>query len=275
MNLCNLSSEISLSDSGIWVVKGHRDFGYLKDDATNWIEIEDASFWYRHRAKVFASIVRRYHQAGFIFEVGAGNGAVSMVLQNAGFDVVAMEPTLACAQNARNRGVRNVICASLDNVGIPDGSLANVGLFDVLEHIDDHDEFMAQLRNLMRNHGLIFIAVPAYDWLWSTEDEYAGHRRRYTLSHLRRLVERSGFRVEFGSYYFRPLVAPVLMLRTIPSLIRLRRTRTAQGSVREHCLGTGLVSTVLDAMLAKEAATLEGGGRYSFGASLLLVARAE
>jgi len=269
-----MTSSIEMGEGGIWQAKGHKDLGFLEHDETNWLQIEDASFWYRHRAKVFISAVSRYHCSGPFFEIGAGNGAVSIELQRSGFDVVAIEPTRWCALNAKARGVRNVICATLENVHLKPGTLENVGIFDVLEHIDDDAAYLLEMRRMMPKGGMLFCAVPAYSWLWSAEDQYAGHRRRYTLQRLSEIAKQAGFDVEYSTYFFRPLIAPIFVLRTLPTLLRIRSNRSAASSAREHSLGTGNISAILEFLLEKELSTLIRGGHLGFGASCMIVAKA-
>ena len=64
--------------------------------------------------------------------------------------------------------------------------------------------------------GRFYCAVPAYNWLSSLEDTAAGHVRRYRLGELRRKVTAAGFTIEHATYYFAPLVIPILVLRAMP-----------------------------------------------------------
>lgn len=114
------------------VCQGTQDFAYLKNDDTDWASLQNVSFWFRHRERLFVEVVRRYPPTGLIYEVGAGDGSVSRALQNAGHDIVAIEPTVGRAKAAKRQGVRNVVCATIENAGFDDGQFSNVGLFDVL-----------------------------------------------------------------------------------------------------------------------------------------------
>ena len=66
------------------------------------------------------------------------------------------------------------------------------------------------------------MTVPAYQWLWSDDDELSEHRRRYTVSGLRRVAARAGFTVEYATYMFWPLPPPIALLRALPSRLGLR-----------------------------------------------------
>ena len=60
----------------------------------------------------------------------------------------------------------------------------------------------------------LLITVPAYQSLFSSHDSFLGHYRRYSNGSLRRLIERSGFKVLDIGYFFGSLL-PVRILQVI------------------------------------------------------------
>jgi hypothetical protein len=70
------------------------------------------------------------------------------------------------------------------------------------------------------------------------------------------------------------LLLPILLLRTIPSALRLRTSRTADLTRKEHTLPKGLMGYFLKALLEREVQHVRQGKRRRVGASCLLVARA-
>jgi len=57
--------------------------------------------------------------------------------QDAGLEVVLVEPGSAGAANARRRGIRHVVCAALEDAGFIPASLPAISLFDVVEHMKE------------------------------------------------------------------------------------------------------------------------------------------
>ena len=98
---------------------------------------------------------------------------------------------------------------------MPPGCAASVGLFDVLEHIEDEAVALNLIHSLLEPSGRLFLTVPAYQFLYSSEDREAGHFRRYTIPRLHRVLANSNFRIEFSSYIFTPLPPLVFLSRTI------------------------------------------------------------
>ena len=107
-----------------------------KDGNQSCYQIEDEKFWFQHRNNIIAESVKKYNKEN-VFDVGGGNGFVSKRLQDDGLDAYLIEPGVDGSKNAKNRGVNNVICSTIQDIGIDKKSVYSIGLFDVLEHIKE------------------------------------------------------------------------------------------------------------------------------------------
>lgn len=276
-DIASISSGLRLGEDGIWRDAGHDAVSYPSDGNAACFGIEDRSFWFRHRNECIATVVRNFPPAAgeAIFDIGGGNGYVAAGLMHAGFDVVLVEPGPSGAANARKRGVKDVICATTGTAKFRSNSLGAIGLFDVVEHIDDDAAFLGSMRALMKTGSPLYATVPAYASLWSDEDEHAGHFRRYTAGSFCEVLRAAGFAVEFSSYIFRPLPLPIFLVRALP--YRLRGARPP-GAAREeggdHRVQGGLATRVLESVLRTEIANLANRQPMRFGGSCLVAARA-
>ena len=233
--------------------------------------VEDDSWWFAHRNRVLVEVMRRFPPAQPFYDVGGGNGVVAAALREAGIAAVVVEPGEAGARRARQRGLQ-AIHATLDSAGIGAGSAGSIGMFDVLEHIENADAFLNQARLLLRPGGRIFLTVPAYGALWSAEDEYAHHYRRYTASSLRGALERAGFVVELSTYMFALLPLPILFFRSLPYRLGRPRAFTADAVAKDHG-GNGPGASLLGRLLDAELSIFRAWGSLPFGASVLGVAK--
>src|SRR5271170_4405432 len=145
MNVQDMAANLELGEHGIWFSKGQSNVSYPAAGNEACFEIEDHSFWFRHRNRCIATVVRGFPPAGALFDLGGGNGFVSLCLQKAGWQSVVVEPGSVGAINARKRGLENVICATLEDADFRAHSLPAAGLFDVLEHIDGDGQFLRVL----------------------------------------------------------------------------------------------------------------------------------
>jgi hypothetical protein len=117
--------------------------------------------------------------------------------------------------------------------------------------------------------------VPAFGFLWSDEDVYACHERRYTKATLTRQLERAGFEIEYVSYYFRALLLPILLLRTLPYRLTSWRKKPGQAQTMDQTEHNpqGLGQRIVARLLERELREIGRGERLAFGSSLVAVAR--
>lgn len=87
-------------------------------------------------------------------------------------------------------------------------------LMDVLEHVDDDVGLLKETTERLSPDGRVLLTVPAFDFLWSSHDEFLGHVRRYTLASALDLVARSGLIVE-RSHYLYGLVFPAALVQRL------------------------------------------------------------
>jgi len=254
------------------IAEAHR-ISYPEHGNAACAQVEDSSFWFRHRNRVILDQLERFPPGGPLWDIGGGNGFVSMAMQNAGHDVVLVEPGESGCRSASARGVRRVLCGTLEEQTPRPGSIAAAGLFDVLEHIQDDLGFLENLANALRPDGRVFLTVPAFNTLWSAEDDHAGHFRRYTVRTLSKVLDEAGFAVEFASPFFWPLTLPLFALRTIPSKLGLRTRVKVDTTAKEHTAPAGLFGNMFARMLDRERSWLKQGKRLNFGTSLIVVAR--
>ena len=245
---------------------------HYPDTGNDWSSaVEDRSFWFHHRNQFLLEVMRRYPPATPLYDVGGGNGVVAAALRDAGIPAIVVEPGEAGARRAKERGLK-AICATLDNAGLAPGSAPSIGLFDVIEHIEDAVGFLKAARRFLQPGGRVYVAVPAHEPLWSAEDDYAHHFRRYTRRRLRRELAAAGFEVEYTTYMFALLPLPILLMRTIPYRLGLARPFTAQGVQSDHAIG-GTARALVDGLLELELAILRTFGGLPFGASVVAVAK--
>jgi SAM-dependent methyltransferase len=179
-------------------------------------------FWLDARADAVGQLLREA-SIGKIWEVGAGSGAMAKRLPRYGVEVVSVEPLPEGALEIAHLG-SEVFCGTLQDLALPSGSLPAVGLFDVLEHIEDPLPLLDEVARVLVPGGTLVVTVPAYQWLWSAEDEALGHFRRYSAKTLDALLVRSQFSVLSMRYCFASLVPAAALLRALPYHLGRRRT---------------------------------------------------
>jgi SAM-dependent methyltransferase len=234
--------------------------------------VEDDSWWFAHRNQFLLEVMRRFPPEPPLHDVGGGNGVVAAALRDAGIRAIVVEPGEAGARRARERGLES-INVTLEGASLPPASVGSIGLFDVLEHIEDADAFLGRTHALLRSGGRLYLTVPAYQTLWSAEDDYARHFRRYTAADLRQALARAGFEVELVTYMFAFLPLPIFLLRSLPYRFGRPRPFTPNAVRQDHDARGRLGSGALKGLLSAEMFALRSLGRLPFGGSVVAVAR--
>lgn len=277
IDLTTISPSLEQTAEGVWCCRSRSPISYPEWGNEACFQVEDSSFWFCHRNACILEAVRQYPPSGPLFDVGGGNGFVAKTMQDAGFEVVLVEPGAVGARNARRRGIQYVVRATLEDAGFPPDSLPAISLFDVVEHMEDDHKFLETIRFHLSANGRVYLTVPAYQALWSLEDIVAGHHRRYSSRAIRRLLVEAGFAVEFLTGFFQFLPPAIFALRVVPFRLGLAISSEADevgSKIRwQHEIKSGWISGPLNWMQQREIARIRRRRQARFGASWLVVAR--
>lgn len=100
-------------------------------------------------------------QTGTLLDVGAGTGAFSHTMQQAGWQLTGLEPDAAARQHAQNR--YGLQLQSPDQLWtLAPAQFDVITLWHVLEHVHDLHGYMERFHSLLKPGGRLIIAVPNY-----------------------------------------------------------------------------------------------------------------
>ena len=272
LNLTSITTNLEQRADGIWYACNQSPIDYPEEGNAFCFRVEEGSFWFNHRNSFILEALRRLPPGQPLFDIGGGNGFVAKASCEAGIETVLVDPGIEGILNARKRGINQLVCAALHDAGFLPGSLPAVGMFDVLDHIPDDLAFLKEIHSLLAPVGRLYLTVPAYQALWSIEDDFAQHYRRYRLNGLVERLQQSGFTVEFATYIFITLPLPILLFRTLPSKLGRRRHGDLEKIESELKPGSAGANSLLDFFLKLELHLLRRLNRLPFGGSCLVVA---
>ena len=271
MQIESASTELTRNAEGIFVAPSFQNVSYPEGGHEQCFQVEDHSFWFKHRNACIAAMVARHGHDGALLDIGGGNGFVAKELATRGHDVVLLEPGYQGALNAHQvRGLNSVVCATVEDARFAPGTFGAIGMFDVIEHIDNDRSFLSHVVPLLKPGGRLYLTVPCHGWLWSQADVDAGHFRRHTQKSLHALLDGT-FEIDYLSYFFGPLVLPQLILRALPYRLGMRRNGIFSTST-EHGTDNGLMTRLMSKLLEGEVAKVANGQRMPIGASCLVAA---
>lgn len=257
---------------GIYYSKNISKISYPEDGNMGCFQLEDSSYWFNHRNNSIIELVKKFSENQDFFDIGGGNGYFVSMLEKQGYNAVLVEPGLQGCLNAKKRNVTTIINSTLSDAGFEKESIVNIGLFDVIEHIEDHENFIKENYSYLKKGGKVFITVPAFQTLFSEEDVYAGHYRRYTLKTMTELLEKTGFKIKYKTYFFTFIPIPLFLLNSIPFRLGIMKKHNDKDYAKRHKVSNGLISKILNMFLNYEIQKLKKLKKMYIGSSCLFVA---
>jgi len=243
--------------------------GYKPDFFAELAKIEANNFWFTSRNLLITWAFKRYFaEAKNFFEIGCGTGFVLSCIKET-FPTLSLYGSDIYAEGLHyaKKRLGNIEFFQMDAREVPfENEFDTIGLFDLLEHIDDDELVLSQIYKALRNDGGVMLTVPQHTFLWSQIDEEACHLRRYNRQKLKSKVERAGFKtVDIISFV--SLLLPIMMV----SRLRKKSLNKKLSVLSELKLDT-LTNAMLKRLMDAERLLIRFGVRPPLGGSLLLVA---
>ena len=152
-----------------------------------------------------------------LLDVGAGSGVFSKMLTDEGraAKAVCVDPNYDEEFIGKRRTDKMDFVRSVDVV---DAEM--ILMIDVIEHVDDDVALIREYADRAAPGTRFLISVPAFQFLWSSHDEFLEHRRRYTLARLRQSVAAAGLAPLEMRYFFGLLFPAAAVIRVTGNLFR-------------------------------------------------------
>lgn len=246
----------------------HRAGGFRPDYFEELACLEAGNFWFCARNRIISwALLKHFPGARSFFEVGCGTGFVLSGLSTSvpSIDLFGSElfaEGLAFA--ARRVPSARLVQMDARRIALI-GAVDVVGAFDVLEHIPEDEQALHQMFEAVRPGGGVIVTVPQHQFLWSRQDEYAQHVRRYSARELRAKIEAAGFSLLRMTSF----VSALLPLMVVA---RWKKTGSNDFDPLDELKIDRRINSVLEQVLALELALIRMGINFPAGGSLLAVA---
>jgi SAM-dependent methyltransferase len=206
--------------------------------------IDEGHWWYRARRRIVSDVITRFvapPAGAHIAEIGCGTGSNLPVLEKFG-TLIGVEPDAPAREWAAKRSNATIMEGRLPS-GLPlaDASLDLAVMLDVLEHVDDDVAALKAVASKLKPGARFLLTVPALPILWSPHDEEHHHKRRYTASSLRAVLNKAGMKIEMMSYFNTLLFPMIAGIRWLKNLTGDKSVDTGMPQRRaraDFCAGT-------------------------------------
>lgn len=265
-----------ISQEGVRIAPTSDAGGYDPAFFEQLARIEDQHFWFRARNYLILGLARRVASSlkpcNLVLEVGCGTGNVLRALEAGCPDctVVGLELRFEGLVHARSRSRAFLIQADIRNSPFSK-QFDLVGMFDVIEHIDQDQDTLQLIHDALRPGGKLLLTIPAHQSLWSYFDEAARHCRRYSATDILQKLENAGFEVEILTQFMACIFPIVWVYRKLNQ--PRTGTKSAQARASDEFRIVPVANRILAGLLHLEAKWICRGHSLPIGTSLVVVAR--
>lgn len=103
-------------------------------------------------------ITSEQKQKGKLLDIGSGTGDFLVEAKNQGWEILGFEPNV----DAKNLAINKGVTFTEDIFELPENSFDVVTMWHVLEHVPNLEEYITNLKRIVKPNGTIIIAVPNY-----------------------------------------------------------------------------------------------------------------
>ncbi len=238
-------------------------------------DLERQHWWFVAREKIISNYLKKIiddkilnHPELKILNVGCGPGRSSQYLSSFG-EVTSIEYDKDCCEFASERTGLQIINGSITELPFQDEMFDLVCAFDVIEHVENDQLAVSEMKRVAKKEGVIFITVPTFMSLWSHHDVINHHFRRYKLSQIEKLfeIQKNGNEI-FSSYFNFFLFPGIYLIRIISNFLKFGKNRPGSGSDFE-AFKPGFLNNVLFNVMYFESKFINKNIKLPFGVSLL------
>lgn len=264
-----------LDNNNIYVSSSKIDVSYPEEGNDTSYIAEETGMWFSQRNDLISFLLHKFPFKNDFIDIGGGNGfQVKRIKEEfPNRKVILCEPGYNGCLNANRRGCEIIYNTSFQDFPFSEYIIGGVGLFDVIEHIEDDVKFLNDLFYKIPVKSKIYINVPSFKFLWSEVDEVAGHYRRYNEEDVKRILENTDFKLIDKGYYFSFYVLPMFLLRVVPYFFGVKKGKKKifEEEVANHKGKAGIVNSYISWRHKRNLNRLKAGKKNLFGTSMYIV----
>ena len=201
-----------------------------------------------YRRSNLVTLVQDYVRGPRVLDMRCLTGHLTVALALKGYNVTGLDgyPPAVDMTNelAKNRGLSETVAQHWNLAGLVErfgpNEFDTVLCVDLLHHVEDDRKLLAEVAQVLKPGGRLFLSAPAFPFLLGERDKSMGHLRRYQKSTLCAMLQSHGFEIQSVRYWNFTGLLPYFVLEKVmrkglPDKIRYAQSRTA-GSLPNRVL---------------------------------------
>lgn len=163
---------------------------------------EQEHWWFQSKRNLIRQLVGELDaERTRLLDAGCGTG-LNLRQWDSRAECHGCDAMLPALQHTGRATAGRLAQCTLEQLCYRDATFDVITALDVIEHVPDPEQVVAEMKRVLRAGGRIVVTVPAFKFLWSPHDEALSHYRRYHRGELRRLLQDAGLPVTRLGYHF-------------------------------------------------------------------------
>lgn len=236
-------------------------------------ELERRHWWFLVRQNILKNRIEKLLNGKKnlqILNIGVATGATSEMLSVFG-NVVSLEYDKECYEFTKSKIQLPIILGSILDLPFENQKYDLVCAFDVIEHVQNDDLAISEMKRVCKSSGFVCVTVPAFMGLWSHHDVVNHHFRRYKMKRLSELLnnENNGI-VLYKSYFNSLLFLPIYVFRRLSNWFVKDEKRSGSGADNTLVSIDNPINKLMYFIFETERKLLNLGIRFRFGVSAII-----
>ena len=126
-----------------------------------------------------------------ILDFGAGYGLITEKFKKKGYKISAVEINKTALEKLHDKNID-----SYNLIEKVPKSINCIISLNVLEHIEDDDQYIKKFYNHLPQDGKLILYLPSSNLIWTELDDMVNHKRRYSKSGIVELLNSNSFEIE-------------------------------------------------------------------------------
>ncbi len=190
------------------------------EEYENMFKVERDHWWYKGVRTIVKETIKDYLPAMKpaeklrILDAGCGTGITFNYFQELG-DITGIDISPLALDFCQRRGIKKLCRADSSKLPFKNNSFDLIIALDLLEHIENDSQVIAEFHRILRPDGLLLLNCPALQSLWSHHDVAMMHFRRYSKKMMLNLFKTDLFSLKKLTYYNSLLLPPIYLFRSL------------------------------------------------------------